>query len=192
MVSDAKPRWRFLLNRHLNPFRRLLGDRSGVSAVEFALILPIMLTLYLGGNEFGHALTIKRKVTHVASTVADLITQSKSVTNADIENIFNVASAIMTPYSASDVTIRVAMIKIDADNNATVMWSAARHETPLVADSPVTLPDEVDTADTYVLSTEVHFPYHPAIGFTLTGPIDLWDLFYLRPRQGSYVHKIGG
>ena len=188
MVSDTKSLWRRLLRRHLNPFRRLLGDRSGVSAVEFAIVLPIMLTLYLGGNEFGHALTIKRKVTHVASTIADLITQSKTVTNADLDNIFNVASAIMTPYSTSDLTIRVAMIKIDADQNATVMWSTARNQTPLVANSSVTLPEDVNTADTYVLSTEVHFPYHPAIGFTLTGPIDLWDRFYLRPRQGSYVH----
>lgn len=189
MVSRATPRWRFLLRRHLNPFRRLLGDRSGVSAVEFAIVLPIMLTLYLGGNEFGHAFTIKRKVTHVASTVADLITQSKTVTNADIENIFNVASAIMTPYGSSDVTIRVAMIKIDADENATVMWSAARHQTPLAVNASVTLPEDVNTADTYVLSTEVHYPYNPGIGYTLTGPIDLWDMFYLRPRQGSYVHK---
>lgn len=188
MVSGAKPRWRFLLNRHLNPFRRLLGDRSGVSAVEFALVLPIMLTLYLGGNEFGHAFTIKRKVTHVASTVADLITQSKSVTDADIQNIFNVSSAIMTPYDTGDVTIRVAMIKIDADQNATVMWSRARNQLPLVANAPVTLPEDVNTADTYVLSTEVHFPYYPTIGYTLTGPIDLWDIFYLRPRQGAYVH----
>ncbi len=183
------PRWRFLLRRHLNPFRRLLGDRSGVSAVEFALVLPIMLTLYLGGNEFGHAFTIKRKVTHVASTIADLITQSKTVTNADIENIFNVASAILTPYGTTDVTIRVAMIKIDADENATVMWSAARNETPLVADSSVILPEDVNAPDTYLLSTEVHFPYYPAIGYTLTGPIDLWDLFYLRPRQGTFVQK---
>ena len=30
---------------------RLAGDERGVSAVEFALLLPVMLTLYLGGVE---------------------------------------------------------------------------------------------------------------------------------------------
>lgn len=177
------------LRRHLNPLRRLAGDRSGVSAVEFALILPLMLMLYLGGNEFGHALTIKRKVTHVSSTIADLITQSKTVTDADLANIFDVASAIMTPYASGALTIKVAMIKIDEDNNATVMWSAARNDTVFATNAPVTVPDTVDIASTYMLSTEVHFPYHPSIGYLLTGPIDLWDRFYLRPRQGSYVAK---
>src|SRR5476651_1523421 len=33
------------------PIRRLVNDRRAVSAVEFALVLPVMLTLYVGGNQ---------------------------------------------------------------------------------------------------------------------------------------------
>lgn len=35
-------------------FARLLVDRSGVTAVEFAIILPAMLTLICGSTEIGH------------------------------------------------------------------------------------------------------------------------------------------
>ena len=50
-------------------------DERGVSAVEFALLLPLMVTLYLGGVEVSQGLTIDRKVTLVARTVADLAAQ---------------------------------------------------------------------------------------------------------------------
>ena len=35
--------------------RRFAHDRDGGSAVEFAIVLPFMLTLYIGGVELGKA-----------------------------------------------------------------------------------------------------------------------------------------
>src|ERR1700692_1888012 len=49
-----------------------LGDRRGLSAVEFALLLPLMLTLYLGGVEVSNGVAADRKVAITARTVADL------------------------------------------------------------------------------------------------------------------------
>ena len=49
-------------------FPRLLADRSGVTAVEFAIILPAMLTLICGSIEIGH-LTFARLV--LESAVVD-------------------------------------------------------------------------------------------------------------------------
>ena len=48
-------------------------DRRGVSAVEFALLLPLMLTLYLGGVELSQGISIDRKVTLTARTPDDLL-----------------------------------------------------------------------------------------------------------------------
>jgi Flp pilus assembly protein TadG len=177
----------FRIARLFRPFNRLAGDQSGVSAVEFAIILPLMLSLYIGGSEFGHALTIKRKITHVTSTIADLVTQSKTISSTDMTNIMDSVDQILWPYSATSAKIKVSLIRIDADSNATVVWSAARNDTALVADTPVVVPDNVITANTYVVSSEVHLPYTPGIGYALTGTVDLWDQFYLRPRQGASV-----
>ena len=35
-----------------------LADRRGLSAVEFALLLPLMLTLYLGGVEVSNGVAL--------------------------------------------------------------------------------------------------------------------------------------
>ena len=56
-----------------------MRERDGVSAVEFALILPFMLTLYLGGSELGDGMAIQFKATLAARTVADLATQYTNI-----------------------------------------------------------------------------------------------------------------
>jgi len=55
--------------------RRFLADKRGVSAIEFAMLLPLMVTLYLGGAEVSQAIAIDRKMTLVARTLADLTSQ---------------------------------------------------------------------------------------------------------------------
>jgi Flp pilus assembly protein TadG len=180
----------FRLARLFRPFNRMAGDRSGVSAVEFALILPIMLTLYIGGNEFGHALTLKRKITHVTSSIADLVTQSKTISNSDMENILDAAEQIVWPYSAAGMRTVVSLIHIDEDNDATVVWSDARNDTPLGDGATVQVPANVDTADTYLVRAEVHIDYTPTIGYVLIGTVDLGDRFYLRPRQSTSISRI--
>ena len=54
---------------------RFGGDERGISAVEFALLLPLMVTLYLGTVEVSQGVAIDRKVTLTARTVADLASQ---------------------------------------------------------------------------------------------------------------------
>ena len=76
-------------------------------------MLPMMLTLYLGGVELSDALTINRKVTHVTSSLGDLVTQSKSITNTDMSDIFDAAASIITPYNAGALKMVVSGISID-------------------------------------------------------------------------------
>ena len=179
----------YRIGRLLRPFSRLAGDRAGVAAVEFALILPIMLTLYLGANEFGNALTIQRKVTHVTSSVSDLVAQAKTISNADMTNILDASAAVLTPYPTAKLTIKVSLIKIDAVGTATVVWSDARNTTALTVGAVVQVPADVKTANTYLVNAEVHYDYVPTIGYVMTGHFDLQDKFYLRPRLSTDIKR---
>jgi Flp pilus assembly protein TadG len=169
---------------------RFRVDLAALSAVEFALVLPIMLTLYLGGVELSDALTINRKVTHVTSTLADLVAQSKTITDSDMEDIFDAAESIMTPYDITGMEMVVSGIAIDADGVATVAWSDTRGGTALVKDSTYTgLPVGVNQASTFLVMAKVNYDYTPIIGYVLTGTYDLHDQFYLRPRLSTSVAR---
>jgi Flp pilus assembly protein TadG len=167
--------------------RRLAADRSAVSAVEFAILLPIMLVMFFGTDEFGEAITIDRKVGHVASALGDLVAQSKSLSEADMQNILDASASIITPYDTGKLSIVVSQVKIDAKGKATVDWSQARNTTPLAKKAAVTLPAGVNEPSTYLIMTETHYDYKPAVGYVLTGSLDLKGQFYLRPRLSSSV-----
>ena len=66
-----------------------------MAAVEFAIILPFMAALYIGGVELGDGLAIQVKVTDTAHTVTDLISQQSAST------ILGASSAIIAPYASS-------------------------------------------------------------------------------------------
>jgi Flp pilus assembly protein TadG len=162
---------------------RFARDARGVSAVEFALILPIMLSLYLGGDELGHGLTIARKVTHVSSSLSDLITQSTKITNDDMSNILNAAASVMTPYPTSNLTIVLSEYYIDKDGKVTVQWSDGFNKTALNSGTQINnLPASLLTANTYLVTADVVYAYTPTVGYIITGTFNIHDQFYLRPR----------
>jgi Flp pilus assembly protein TadG len=189
MVTQEKPM------NHRRPARlarRLGGDRSGVAAVEFALLLPLMLTLYFGAVEFGDALTIDRKVTHVSSSLADLVTQARTISDEDMVNILNATASIIIPYDDGLLRIKVSGVSIDEDGEATVTWSDAHNDTPLTVNSVITLPAAVNTPNTFIVTAEIHYTYTPLVGYLLTGSFDLKDQFYLRPRLSDTVTRVAG
>ena len=187
MVSRVKKIRHRMVPRSL---RRLAGERSGLAATEFALLLPLMLGLYLGAVELGNALTINRKVTHVTSSLSDLVTQSRTISNADMKNILDAAASVIVPYSTGLLRIKVSGVSIDSTGKATVTWSDARNDTPLPKNSTITLPAAVKQPNTFLVTAEVHYSYTPMIGYVLTGTFDLKDQFYLRPRLSDAINRV--
>src|ERR1700746_1615692 len=93
---------------------RLRDDSRGVSSVEFAMLLPLMLTLYLGAVEISQGIGIDRKVTLTSRTVADLAAQVSTIASADMANILAASSSVISPYDASKLKVTVSQISIDA------------------------------------------------------------------------------
>ena len=125
-------------------FGGLASDERGVSAVEFAMLLPLMLSLYLGAVEVSQGIGADRKVTLTARTVADLVSQVTSVSNNDMTNSLNAASSVMTPFSSTNLKVVVSSVKIDAQGKATIDWSDTLNGTARTKGSTVTLPSALD------------------------------------------------
>jgi Flp pilus assembly protein TadG len=168
---------------------RCARDEGGVSAVEFALLLPLMVMLYLGGVEISQGLTIDRKVTLVARTVADLAAQVSSISNADMTNILNAASSVLAPYSTTDAKVTVSQVSIDGNGRATVTWSDSKNGTARSPGSVITLPSALNVPNSSLIWGEVSYDYKPVIGYVITGTMTLTDQIYMRPRLSDSVTR---
>ena len=170
-------------------FGGLAKDERGVSAVEFAMLLPLMLSLYLGAVEVSQGIGADRKVTLTARTVGDLVSQAQSVNNNDMTNSLNAASAVMAPYPIGNLKVVVSSVKIDAQGNATVEWSDTLNGTVRATGSTVTLPTALAVPNTWLIWSEVQYTYTPVIGHVVTGPLTLKDQIYMRPRLSDSVKR---
>ena len=71
----------------LNHLRKLRQDASGVAAVEFALLLPMLLALLIGCLEVTFKIWSTQKAEKLAVTLSDVIAQSTAVTSADLTKL---------------------------------------------------------------------------------------------------------
>jgi Flp pilus assembly protein TadG len=175
--------------------RRLVNDRRGVAAIEFAMIVPIMLVLFFGTVEFSSGIAAERKVSLMARTLSDLTSRSISVSDSDVTNFLAAGGAIMTPYVPPMYNVTngtITELWIDpATGNARVQWS--KGATPLGQGSLVTIPTDLIVKDStgkvvpsqYLIFSQVKYVYKPAVSWGMmpdTG-ITLQDVSYTRPRQ---------
>jgi len=165
------------------------GDERGVSAVEFAMLLPLMLTLYLGTVEISQGIGADRKVTLTARTVADLVAQVSSINDTDMTNALNAAAAVMAPYPMTNVKVVVSSVTIDSNGTATVAWSDAMNGSGRAKGSTVTLPTALAVPNTSVIWGEVEYSYKPTIGYVMSGTLTLKDQIYMRPRLSDSVQR---
>jgi len=169
--------------------RRLIGDERGVSAVEFAMLLPLMLTLYLGAVEVSQGIGADRKVTLTARTICDLVSQVSSINNSDMTNALNASSAVMAPFPVGNLKVTVTSVKIDASGIATVDWSDTLNGTARAKGSVVTLPAALNVANTSLIWSEVQYNYKPVMGYVISGTLTLKDQIYMRPRLSDSVTR---
>ena len=178
-----------LCRRHLAEFRR---DRRGIAATEFAVIVPLMLVLFFGVVEFSTGLAVDRKVTLVARTLSDLVSQNTSATDTQFANFFNAGIAVMSqyavaPYSATTLRSTISELYVDPNTHtAKVQWS--KGDAVRATGSAVTIPTALNVDGTYLIFSEVNYRYTPTVGYVMApSGVNLSDVAYTRPRQSSCV-----
>ena len=166
--------------------RGLCDDIRGIAATEFAIVVPVMLLLFFGTDEFASGIAVDRKVTLMARTLSDLTSQNISVTDSQLTNFFNASAAIMTPYSSSPVRSTITELYIDPTTLAArVQWS--KGSAPRTAGTTVAIPTALQVGDTYLIYSEVSYTFVPTVGYVLKNSITLSDFTFTRPRQSTCV-----
>ncbi len=180
---------RAALRGHL---RRFGLSRQGVAGIEFAMLLPVMLTMYCGVVEVRQGVMIARKVTALNRALADLTGQTTTIATPDMSNIFDASTSVMLPFTGVTPNMAVTHIVIDDKSVAKVCWAETRNATTPGRNTTVTLPTALLVPNTSLVMAKASHEYKPMIGYVLTGTFSIGgSVTYTRPRLGKAGGTLG-
>lgn len=172
------------VGRRIRSFRK---EKRGVAALEFALIAPFMIALWLGSVELSQGFTIDRKVSLASSALADLVTQQSNLTGAEMNDIMDATTAIMLPYDASNLSIEIAGVSIDEFGDTRVEWSETRNGSAPAVGGTYAIPPALILPDSFLVVAQLSYEHTPATAHVISGSITLSDNFFLRPRRQDAI-----
>ncbi len=188
-------------------WRRAMGDRQGVAALEFALIAPVMILLFMGLAQLSSAIIASRHTSHATASLGDLVSQCSNLSDSDANNIFAATSDVLAPLpvSVSVLNQRVSSIMVvDANGTTQAQWSrtcagapssttcpASSVLAPYSKNQAVALPANlVSNQGDSVIVAETVYTYNFPVPM-LNNLFKFDDLSYFKPRKSTVVTFTG-
>lgn len=170
-------------------FRR---NRRGSILMEVALGVPVILLLFAGGFEVGRYVLLEMKVSRVATTLTDLVSQTDNqIFDSDIDGLVKAVPHIGKPFTLdnSNTQIIITAARANSSNTPIICWQTAKMgnlgKTSDVG-SPggvANLPTQVATqeGDTVIVA-EVYYDYAPFVFDTVMQARHISSSAVFRPR----------
>ncbi len=162
---------------------------EGLAAAEFAIMAPVMISMYFGVTELSDGYTASAKVTTVASTAADLVAQESTVCNAEMNDVFAALNTIMFPYPLNSMQIVISSLIDGGNGTVKVAWSDAQNTSARTINSIVSVPAGLVAVGGSVILAEVSYNYSSPTGHLIYGSVPLSDKFYLHPRRTAQIAR---
>jgi Flp pilus assembly protein TadG len=172
--------------------RFLRQDDSGIAAVEFALVLPVMILFSLGLAEVGRFALLNLKLQHAANTMADLASRDEQLSVAAVTSMFNATQHIVQPFDIGNQgKVILSGVGVDAGKPPMIFWqqqgAGKLGEKSRIGDvgKTATVPkDLILRAGETVIVAEAMFRYEPWL-LALVPETLLRRVAYYRPRLGA-------
>ncbi len=179
----------------LNRFTNFVKNEVGSVAVEFALLVPlIMIPLYVGMVDLTTAFMAKRKLTLAVNQTANVIAQYDQLTVAQIGTILEAGKSTIYPLKIDNFYAKHSLLNLTTSGNA-VVWSYGEQPRP-VGDLVIVEPE---IRNLYlaghlenILYSEGIYTSNSTLMFFLSSvgiapTYTLTETYYTRPRTGETI-----
>ncbi|MCJ2085265.1 pilus assembly protein [Methylobacterium sp. E-005] len=154
-----------------DPSRPFLRDCEGVAALEFALILPILLMFLAATAEFVSAVDQKRKVAQLGRTLADLTAQGDTqnpVSSTLMSDIVASSGPILAPFPSTAATIQISAVGVYQANNPSTAYVCSVYPTTgkrsVGSATDIAVPKNFQRIGARFVLVEVTMPFKPILG----------------------------
>jgi Flp pilus assembly protein TadG len=171
--------------------RRFGADVQAVSAVEFAVLFPVMLVLLLGSLDIARAVNAKNKASLLSRTISDFVSQSTTITQSELDNIVQAAGAVMYPYASDtsvlSVTVESIREKPSDPGKYIIDWSYKKGAANGVSNTDVNIPADQNPPDASVIRTTIDYTFNLEYASFLVESIDMHSSTFMSPRWGTPI-----
>lgn len=165
--------------------------KNGVSAVEFALMAPVLLLLIMGGFESFHLYKFSIKVERIASSIGDITARLPEIRERDLSDIFELTGQLDERLQVEEEDYRIYIVSISNkdDEGLIVNWfrdhGSLAHGSRLVEQTETLVAAElVENEYENLIASEAVFIYQPIFpGFLFNKRVISRHAFF-RPRSG--------
>jgi Flp pilus assembly protein TadG len=182
------------LSRRAPPRRlkRFWRDPRGVSAVEFALIVPLLIAFFFGLNELAEAMMAQRRLSLLSSSIGDIVARDTQLTDARLADVFKVGGVLMDPFPTSTLRMCLVSVVSDANGRDTVAWSEPSNSPTNcpAAGAVVTIPTSVLPAGQSVIMSKASYDFNSPFKYVLPSTLTFRRTYYLRPRLSDQVTRV--
>lgn len=175
--------------RLVNSVAILRRNEEGLAAIEFAILAPIMISMYFGLAEVASAISVDRSISHATNVAGDLASQVANVDEADLEDLLTATLRIMSVSDTSKVTIQLESWSRDSDGNDTSVGVATMNAgaASLPAFDVSTVDDSLLNDTAGIVVARVAYLYSPLKLQYMKTDFTMSDTFILKPRRSSEV-----
>lgn len=185
--------------------RSLLSNQRGMAALEFALLLPIMIMLIFGTYELSQYVRAQQKVDIAAQAIVDMVAQQAAGvtggTSGSLGNFCQAGLLMMTPFATttgnSSFKVAIASVTNYSSSGPALDWesdaacpstAAALGSTAItLATSPTNLIPTAGAPGDSVILVTVTYVYSSPVQYFFPGLFTMTHTSFARPRNNSVV-----
>lgn len=185
-----------MIRRPLPSLKSFWRDRRGVSAIEFALIAPVLVLMYCGFAETTQAMMAQRRLSNIASQIGDLVAQGTQTGPSKMTDIFNIGNLIMAPYPTATLKMCIYSVTSDATGKDTVAWVRTNPAGVGMAGCPAAnaTVNDISTgvlpANQSIIVARASYDYTSPIKLVMPTTMTFKRNYYLRPRRTDAVQWV--
>ncbi len=191
-----------LTTQTISRFRSFGSNVSGVVAIEFALIAPLLMLMTFGTFEISRALLVHKRFQKSAAIIGDLVARQKQLGEsytdaaAQLALMLKATEHAMVPYSATPLQIGVYQFRAKSTDatQTRVEWSYAYHNMTVQSCSltyttnNLVPPNLLSQGDAAII-IDAKYQYTPLLKNIIPGLNMTWsETMTFSPRWGSVFY----
>ncbi len=164
-------------------------NEDGLAAIEFAILAPLLISMYFGLAEIASAVAVDRSVSHATNVIGDLASQTSNIDKEDLEDVLSATIRVMNIENASGATIQIDSWARDSDGKNTLVGSAVMNNgsASLPSFDPASVDNSMMNENSGIVVARIAYNYTPLKFMYMKQDFTMSDTFILKPRRSTEV-----